>query len=454
MTAPDIAMAPGAGRGWWRDLLRHAAANVRLAAPVALSRTVLFLIVTADVAMVGRHDSIELAYISLAMAVQGVFMLIGFGMLVGTGVLAAQARGAGAEAECGVIYRVALLHAFALGALFAGLCFAGAWFFRLAGQGPDLAAGAGRAMIWLGFGLPGLMLMVATSLFLEALGRPLVAVAVAAGGLGLNVALNAWLIPDGGADGAAIATSGVRWAMAVAMIGFAFVTVDRRYGLTGPLTHGLVIGRKLRRLGYALGLAQGLESAAFSSMSLVAGLLGAAAVAAHQVALQVAAFCFMGAVGISTATAVQVGLAVGRGDQRGMALAGWAGCGMILTLMAGFAAIILAWREPLAGLFTDDPALIVMVLPTLLVVAAMLPTDGLQGVLMGALRGTGDVWVPTAMHLFSFIVVMAPLAAWFALGLGWGVPGLFAGAICGVTVAAVLLSLRFRVIGRRVIQRL
>jgi MATE family multidrug resistance protein len=242
--------------------------------------------------------------------------------------------------------------------------------------------------------------------------------------------------------------------MAAAMIGFAFVTVDRRYGLTGPLTHGLAIGRKLRRLGYALGLAQGLESAAFSSMSLFAGLLGAAAVAAHQVALQVAAFCFMGAVGISTATAVQVGLAVGRGDQRGMALAGWAGCGMIVALMTFFAAIILVWRGPIAGLFTDDPALLAVVLPTLLVVAAMLPTDGLQGVLMGALRGTGDVWVPTAMHLFSFIVVMAPLAAWFAFGLDWGVPGLFGGAIVGVTVAALLLSLRFRAIGRRVIRRL
>jgi MATE family multidrug resistance protein len=197
MTAPDIAMIPAADRGWWRDLLRHAAVNVRLAAPVALSRTVLFLIVTADVAMVGHHGSVELAYISLAMAVQGVFMLVGFGMLVGTGVLAAQARGAGADAECGVIYRVALLHALGLGALFAGLCFAGGWFFRLTGQDADLASGAGRAMIWLGLGLPGLMLMVATSLFLEALGRPLVGVAVAAGGLGLNVALNAWLIPGG-----------------------------------------------------------------------------------------------------------------------------------------------------------------------------------------------------------------------------------------------------------------
>lgn len=462
MTAPDTAIASDA---WWPDLLRQIGRNVRLAAPVAASRLVLFLIITADVVMVGRYDSTELAYLSLAFALQGVFMLVGIGMLVGTGVLTAQARGADAEVECGVIYRVALVHAFGLGVLFAALCFAGEWFFRLTGQGADLAAGAGRAMVWLGLGLPGLMLMVATSLFLEALGRPVAGVVVSGGGLALNIALNAWLIPGGpqtatvlaaggGADGAAVATSIVRWAMAVVMIGYAFAVVERRYGLVGPLTDGFAVARKLRRLGYALGLAQGLESAAFGALALFAGLIGASAVAAHQIALQVAAFCFMGAVGISTATAVQVGLAVGRGDQRGMALAGWAGCSLILVWMASLAVVVALGRHALAGLFTDDPALIALVLPSLLVVAAMLPTDGLQGVLMGALRGAGDVWVPTAMHLCSFLLVMAPSAALFALHLDWGVPGLFAGAFAGVSVAALLLSLRFRVIGRRVVARL
>ncbi len=451
MTAPAAATGT---ESWGRALVRQTGQNVRLAAPVAASRLVMFLIITADVVMVGRHDSIELAYLGLAFSVQGVFMLIGIGMLVGTGVLTAQARGAGEDGECGVIFRVALVHALGLGVLFAGLCFTGTWFFRLTGQGEELSVGAGQAMIWLGLGLPGLMAMVAASLFLEALGRPGVGVVVSAVGLALNVMLNARLIPEGGADGAAIATSIVRWAMAALMIVYAFATVETRYGLGGPLTGGFVIGRKLRRLGYALGLAQGLESAAFGSMALIAGLIGVHAVAAHQVALQVAAFCFMGAVGISTATAVQVGLAVGRGDQRGVALAGWAGCALILIWMAVLGLVVALGRGTIAGLFTDDAALIAVVLPALLVVAAMLPTDGLQGVLMGALRGAGDVWIPTAMHLFSFIVVMAPLAAWFALGLDWGLPGLFGGAGIGVTVAAVLLGFRFRVIGRRVVRRL
>jgi MATE family multidrug resistance protein len=454
MTVPQSAIAAGAPQRPARDFARALGQNARLAAPVCASRLVMFLIITADVAMVGRHDSVQLAFISLAMAVQGVLMLVGFGMLVGTGVLAAQARGAGADAECGVIWRVALLHALGLGLLFLALCGAGEGFFLLAGQDPMLAAGGGRTLLWLGLGLPGLLLAMATSLFLEALGRPVVTVVVAAGALALNIVLNGMLIETRGADGAAMATSAVRWAMAVALIGYALATVDARYNLRGALRHGGAIGRKLRRLGYALGLAQGLESAAFSALTLLAGLIGAGAVAAHQIAMQVAAFCFMAAVGTSTATAVQVGMAVGRGDRRGVALAGWAGVCLILSVMLALGVLIVALQDSVAGLFTEDPAVQALVLPVLVVVAAMLAPDGLQGVLMGALRGAGDVWVPTAMQLVSFVAVMAPLAAWLGLGLGWGVPGLYAGALCGVTLAAALLGARFAVVSRRAVRRL
>jgi MATE family multidrug resistance protein len=73
---------------------------------------------------------------------------------------------------------------------------------------------------------------------------------------------------------------------------------------------------------------------------------------------------------------------------------------------------------------------------------------------MSALRGTGDVWIPTSMHLCSFLVVMIPAAALFALKLDYGVPGLMMGTFAGVCCAAVLLWLRFFVISKREITRL
>ena len=86
--------------------------------------------------------------------------------------------------------------------------------------------------------------------------------------------------------------------------------------------------------------------------------------------------------------------------------------------------------------------------------AATLVADGAQGVLMGALRGAGDVWVPTALHLCSFLGVMVPAAGWFALRTELGTPGLMLGTFCGVTLAAVLLAGRFQLLSRRPVKRL
>jgi MATE family multidrug resistance protein len=103
-------------------------AIARLGAPVALSRVGMLLLIVVDVAMVGRHSSFELAYFGLANAVHLVLFLLGVGMLIGAAVLTAQAAGAGAERECGVIWRTAALHALALGAIFLVVSLAGGWF--------------------------------------------------------------------------------------------------------------------------------------------------------------------------------------------------------------------------------------------------------------------------------------------------------------------------------------
>jgi MATE family multidrug resistance protein len=110
--------------------------------------------------------------------------------------------------------------------------------------------------------------------------------------------------------------------------------------------------------------------------------------------------------------------------------------------------------DAIAAVFTEDARLRAIVVPTLLVAAVTLPPDGAQGVLMGALRGTGDVWMPTVLHLCSFTLVMIPAAVLFAILLDWGTPGLMAGALCGTMVATLLLGGRFRLVSGRTINRL
>jgi len=442
-------------------LRRHLAMQVRLSAPVTLSRTASLMLFVIDTAMIGWASSLELAHFGLANAVHMVMMLVGIGMLIGTAVLTAQALGAGEPQESGRVWRVACWHAAGLGLLFAVMAFAGEAFFVAIGQEPGLAAGAGAVLVVLSLGLPGHLIYVASTLFLEAMNRPRPGLVVMIVANVVNAGLNWVLIyghfglPAGGAEGAALATAIVRWGIALAMIVYILKLADAgRYGIRGAVPEARQIGRKLRRLGYPLGMAQGLESMAFASLTVMAGYLGPAAVAGFQITMNVVAFCFMGAVGIGTATAVRVGHAVGRRDQRDVALAGWSGAFAILVYMAVLAVVVAIFPARLTGLFSADPLVLAIAVPTLLVAAVTLVPDGIQGVLMGALRGTGDVWIPTAMHLCSFAVVMIPGAALCAFHFGLGVPGLMLGTMFGVVVASVLLAARFRVVSRRDVRRL
>jgi MATE family multidrug resistance protein len=446
-----------AGPGFAREVL----AIARLAVPVAGSRIGMLLLVLVDAAMVGRHDSRELAYFGLGNALHLVLLLIGIGMLVGTAVLSAQARGAGEERTCGRVWRVALLHALALGGGFALLALLGEAALRLAGQTVDMAAGGGQVLLLSGLGLPGALVFVCSTLFLESLGRPRPGVLAMLAANLINVLLNSLLIGGGlglpamGAAGAALATSIARSLAALGLVLYILGLADRaRWGIVRPLVGGAAIGRKLRRVGYAIGLTQGAESAAFGGLVLLAGLVGAQSVAGHQIAISAVSLAFMGAIGTASATAVRVGLAVGRQDQYGQRRAGFAGMTAILLFMGLAAGVLLGFPEAIGRLFTADPLVLAVAVPTLLVGGLMLPTDGLQAVLMGALRGMGDVWVPLALHSAAFFLLMLPLAAWLGLGLRLGAPGLMAGAWAGVSLAALLLGLRFNHISRLPVSRL
>lgn len=425
-------------------------AIARLAAPITVSRLGGLLLITVDVVMLGHVDAMELAYYGLASSLVMVPFLIGVGMLVGIAVLTAQARGAARDTECGTIWRVGLTHAVLMGTTFAVLSLLGEALLELIGQSPGLARGGGRALLALGLGLPGVLAFVACTIFLEAIDRPRISVVVMLAANFVNLGLNALMIEGWpalgltGAVGAALATSLCRTLMALALVVYILRLPEAEsYRIKGPMQGAWQVSARLRGLGYGFGVAQGLESAAFASLTMFAGLLGAPAVAAYQIVLNVVAFVFMAAVGVATATGVRVGLAVGRQERRAMAQAGWSGVATIGLLMLGVATLIALAPEAIARLFTEDATVLALAAPAMILAGLMLIPDGLQAVLMGALRGTGDVWLPTALHLFAFIGVMMPGAWLLAFAFGFGLPGLIGGGLLGVGTATLLLGARF-----------
>jgi MATE family multidrug resistance protein len=375
-------------RGLAADFTARVRVIAKLAAPVTMARLGMIVLIMVDTAMTGHFSTSELTYYSLAQAVHMVCMLIGVGMLIGTAILCAQSVGAGASRECGVIWRVSLLHALVLGCVFAALAQLGTWFYHQMGYDGGLADGAGGVVAILNFGLPGQLIYTACILFLESLSRPGPGLIIMIAANIVNAGLN-WLLIGGdmamGAEGAAWATTAVRWLIALAAVVYILCMRDvRRFNIAGSMDHWRAVSVKLRRLGYPLGLAQGLEAAAFASLTLFAGYISGQAAAGFQIVMSMVGFCFMAAIGVGTATAVHVGMAIGRGDQRQMMLSGWAGSFTIVVFMAAMAVVLSTFPEPLGRIFTDDPALLAIVVPTLLVGAAILVCDGAQGVLIGA----------------------------------------------------------------------
>ena len=436
------------------NLSHHLGELMRLAVPVIVARTGIMTMTLVDVAFLGHAGADQVAYMAIAGVVIGTLIVASIGLMVGTMVEVAQAYGAGTYADCGAVWRRSLAYAAATGAIGAFLCLFGAPLFRFLGQTSDIADGAAPVLAILGLCLPGTTLFVTTTFFLEAIKRPLPGMVTILFANILNAFLN-WVFvfgnlgfPAMGAEGSAMATSITRLAMAASLIGYVLLASDLRgYGVRqrppGGWRTNWAAGAKARHMGYASGASYGLEAAAFGSMSIFAGWLGVMELAAWSIALNAMSLVFMTAVGLGVGTAVRVGHAKGRGDRHEMAVAGWVGLGATAFAMGVASLGFLFLNEPLARLFSNDPALIALGAIMLAMAAWVMIADGSQGMMLSAVRATGDTWIPTLMHFTSYFGVMIPLAWALAFPLGLGAAGLFLGILGASVVAIGLLSWRF-----------
>lgn len=443
---------PLIGRAEPPATLARATAALRLAGPVIASRAGFLAMVVVDVAMLGRLGSLEIARYSLGLSPTLVMLLVGVGLLFGTVVRVSHARGQGDHAACGRAWRQAVPYALLLGLAMLGLSALAEGFLNLVGQDPALAAGAASVALIFGAGLPLTFLYFACAFLLEGLKRPAPVVWAVVVANVVNVPLTIWLMGGGlglpalGADGAAAATVIARGLAGLFLFWWVWTLVDRdRLAVRGRfLARGWWRDSRVqRRYGYAAGISQGCESAAFNAMLLFAGWLGPAALAAYAAAINLTAMLFMVAIGLATATAVQVGHAHGARDWAERAAAGWTGAGLLVGTMGGFALLLHAFPGPIATVYTADPAVVARLIPLFGVMAAFLVADGLQVVMNQACRGAGDAWVPTVLVFFTFLAVMLPAGYWFAFPLGLEEKGLFLGILVSTAAAAVALTARW-----------
>lgn len=438
----------------WSNELR---ATLRLAWPLILANLTQQLIQATDVLLMGRLGATELAAATLALNLTFTFNLFLFGLITASSPMMASALGQRSNNVRDVrrTFRAGVwLLIFALPPYWLLLWHVGD-FMRAFGESEELARQGQtflRAYMWCT--APWLLFQLLRN-FVAALERPRVVLWLSLGGIGLNALLSWSLIfghfglPALGLVGGGIGST-ITWS--ILCVALVIVTSSHRHfrrfrlfgnwwRFDGQRTWAMV------RLGFPIGITMALEMGVFALAAYFMGWIGAPAVAAHAVALQIAALTFMVPLGLGQAATVRVGLAFGRRDPGGITRAGWTAWLAGVGFMAVMAVAIWAAPHRLVTLFLDDNAenavVIALAVGFLKVAAAFQLVDGAQVIGAGMLRGLHDTRWPLLFAAFGYWGVGLGIGSWLAFGADWKGLGIWVGLASGLAAVAILMLARW-----------
>jgi MATE family multidrug resistance protein len=433
---------------------------LRLAAPLALTELGWLAMAFTDTVMVGRlpDSATAIGAVSLGSTLFYTIGIFGSGIMLGMDTLVAQAYGAGRLEEChrtmwNSLYLACILSPILMASMLAFLPL----FGRL-GLAPALVAATVpflKALIW--STLP-LALYFALRRYLQAMHivKPVVFALVSANLV--NLAGN-WAFVYGHLGARAFGVAGSGWstcvsrAYMVVVLAIAVVYYDRKRssGLwSASRRFELDRIRLLLRLGLPAAAQLLLEIGAFATATFLIGKLGAVQLAGHQIALNVASFTYMVPLGICSAAAVRVGHAMGAGDTRAAARAGWMALFFAALFMSCSGLMLFFFARPIARMYTPEIDVVNAGATLLLVAAVFQLFDGLQVVATGALRGAGNTRIPMLANLVGYWVIGLPLGAFLCFNMKMGAVGMW----LGLCLALVLIGSALLAVWQSVIKRL
>jgi MATE family multidrug resistance protein len=426
----------------------------RIAGPLVVSQISQVGMGFTDTLMAGRLGAADLAAVAIGSSLWLPIYLACVGIMTALSPMVAQLHGAGRTHGIAPLFRQSLW----LGA-------------GLALLATPLTAKIGSIMPWLriepaiiptsndylaaiAWGMPAVCIYLAMRFVCEGSGhtKPIMYIQLVA--LAVN-ALGNYILMFGKWGAPALGAVGAGWSSAIvlcldALLIFLYLRTSnrfRRLALFHPFdAPRLSELRRLARLGIPIGMATVTEITLFAAVALLMGSLGTIPVAAHQVAINYAALAFMVPLGISMGTTVRVGNGAGSGNIKAARDSGFVGMAMCVCVMALSAMIMLLFPEQIVGLYTKDVEVSQLAVKLLFMAAIFQTFDGLQVGALGALRGMRDTTVPLLITLLSYWLVGFPLAYQLGIAHAFGPRGLWIGLIFGLTLAAVLLCIRFHLL--------
>ena len=436
-----------------------------IAAPLIAAYLAEYAMFVTTKLVVGALGFKELAAVGLAGSMTFEMMVVLMGVISITGVLAAQAEGAGDKPTAGIAARQGVVVAIILSLPLMALIWNIGDVFLLLGQDPEIAALAEPYARALAPVAPAALVFAALRDFVAALARTRSIMFITLAAVGLNWLIaeglvhGRWGLPEMGLPGAGIATAAVNWFMLFLLIGYIYRTEALRgYGLfKSRLNVDWAVVREFFRLGVPVAGLVAVEAGLFMAVGLLSGVIGPETLAAHQVLMGWIGIPFVIALAMAEASMVRVAFQIGRRDPTGARLAGMVGIGLggvVLTILI-IAPILLAREITQIFIPADDPGFIrvsAIVVQLMMIAAVFQVFDGVQVIAARSLRGVKDTLAPLWIGAFGYWVMGIGVGWVLAFPLGYEGAGLWTGLALGIVTSALLLTWRFRAITGRLMR--
>jgi MATE family multidrug resistance protein len=442
--------------------------NLKLSFPVILGLLGHTFVAFADNIMVGQLGTAELAAVSLGNSFVFIAMSLGIGFSTAITPLVAEADGAQDSASGKSALKHGLILCTALGvSLFGMILWAKPLMYQME-QPEEVVALALPYLDLVAFSLVPLVIFQAFKQFSDGMSRtkyPMYATVV---GNIVNIVLNYLFIfgkfgaPAWGIVGAAVGTLVSRVVM-VALLWYLLGQNKSMNYYVLRFNWRIVELSKLKKiifLGFPSAMQMFFEVALFTAAIWLSGVLGKNAQAANQIALNLSSMTFMVGMGLGVAAMIRVGNQKGLKDYINLRRIAQSIFLLTLLLEILFAALFMLGRHLFPTIYLNvedlknavDNAEVISIAAQLLLVAAFFQiSDGLQVVVLGALRGLQDVVVPTVITAIAYWAIGFPLCFYLGLRTDLGSTGIWIGLLAGLTASAGMLYLRFQYLTKKLI---
>ena len=440
--------------------------NIKLAVPVIIGLIGHTLVQLIDNIMVGQLGTAELAAVSLGNSFVFIAMSLGIGFSTAITPLAAEAYSTGNKTKNNALFFNSLVLCTTLGLILSLVVWFAKPLLYQMGQPEEVVALALPYLFWVSMSLFPLVIFQAFKQFCDGLSftRPSM-YATLTGNL-INVILNYLLIfgigffPEMGVEGAAIGSIISRLTMVIFIL--IYMYKDSRFqqfiiSLSFKQYEGEYL-KKITKLGFPSALQMFFEVGFFTAAIWMSGLLGKNPQAANQIALNLSSMTYMVAMGLGVVAMIRVGNQLGRNnfvELRRIAISIFL---LIFLLDLVFCIGFLMFNNWLPYIYLDtgntadlkNSIEVIGLAASLLIISAFFQiSDGLQAVVLGALRGLQDVNIPAGIVFFAYIIFGLPLSISLGFFIDWGVVGIWIGLLSGLTASAILLLWRFQYLTKK-----